>query len=82
MTGFGPFPQAPINTSHLLTMHLADHLSMINQYNSTGLPIEIPNPTAADGKFIKTEYAYVRAFIQQLFDQYQDQVDAIVHLGW
>jgi hypothetical protein len=54
---------------------------MTNQYNSIGLPIEILNPTVADGKFIKSEYVYVHTFIQHLFDQYQDQVDAIVHLG-
>jgi pyroglutamyl-peptidase len=76
-----PFPSAPINTSHLLTKHLPDHLSVINQYNPTGLPIRILNPTAANGKFVKTEYAYIRTFIQDLYDEYQDHVDAIVHLG-
>ncbi|KAE9372001.1 peptidase C15, pyroglutamyl peptidase I-like protein [Stipitochalara longipes BDJ] len=81
VTGFGPFPGAPSNTSHLLTKHLPSHLSVINKYNSTSLPIRILNPTAADEQYVKTEYAYIRTYIQDLYDKYQDEVDAIVHLG-
>ena len=76
-----PFPGAPLNTSHLLTQHLPSHLSIINKYNSTSLPIRILNPTAGQGQYVKTEYSYVRTYVQALYDKYQDEVDAIIHLG-
>jgi pyroglutamyl-peptidase len=76
-----PFSRAPVNSSHLLTKHLPDHLSILSPYNPTSLPIRILNPTATEGKYVKTEYAYIRTYIQGLYDEYADKVDALVHLG-
>lgn len=80
-----PFPNGRggyfrINTSHLITKLLPSHLSVLSPYNPTSLPIRILNPTSPDGQYVKCEYA-VRSFIQDLYDKYQDEVDAFVHLG-
>jgi len=69
------------NSSHLISQHLPPLLSATNVLNPTSLPIRILNPTAPAGKFVKTEYAYIRSFVQKLWDEYEDQVDLVIHLG-
>jgi pyroglutamyl-peptidase len=65
----------------MITKLLPDHLSVLSPYNPTLLPIRIIIPTSPDGQYVKPEYAYVRSFVQDMYDKYQDEVDAIVHLG-
>lgn len=53
----------------------------MSTFNPNHLPIRIINPTAPSGKFVNTEYAYIRSFIQDLYDEYGDSLDVIIHLG-
>lgn len=94
VTGMGPFPdgeggryEEDDNTSHLVTQHLPDSLPASHPLNPTHQSIRILNPTAPSGKYVKTEYAYIRSFIQDLYDEFTDAetgvcaLDAVVHLG-
>ncbi|ROW07686.1 hypothetical protein VMCG_03575 [Cytospora schulzeri] len=94
VTGMGPFPDGEggryeenDNTSHLVTQHLPDNLPASHPLNPTHRSIRILNPTAPPGKYVKTEYAYIRSFIRSLFDEFTDTrtgecaLDAVVHLG-
>lgn len=94
VTGMGPFPdgeggryEEDDNTSHLVTQRLPDTLPASHPLNPTHQSIQILNPTAPRGKYVKTEYAYIRSFIQGLYDEFTDAetgecaLDAVVHLG-
>lgn len=95
VTGMGPFPDGEggryeenDNTSHLITQHLPDSLPASHPLNPTRLPIRILNPTAPAGRYVKTEYGYIRPFIQRLYDEFTTDpgtggctLDAVVHLG-
>ncbi|TAQ87724.1 hypothetical protein B7494_g3944 [Chlorociboria aeruginascens] len=88
VTGMGPFPDgqggryaADDNTSHLVTKLLPTILPATHKSNPTSLPIRILNPSAPTGKYVKTEYAYIRTYIQAMYDEYGDELDAVVHLG-
>jgi hypothetical protein len=70
-----------VNTSHLLTKHLPAYLSTSNNLNPTNLPIRILNPTSGDGKYVRTEYAYARKFVKDMWDEYAEKVDAVIHTG-
>ena len=39
------------------------------------------NPTASAGKYIKTEYAYIRRFMEDLHHEYDRDIDLFVHFG-
>lgn len=49
--------------------------------NPTGATINILNPTAADGQYVRTEYAYIREYVKKLHAEDDDDVDLYVHLG-
>jgi pyroglutamyl-peptidase len=70
-----------VNTSHLLTKHLPAYLSTSSNLNPTNLPIRILNPTSEDGKYVRTEYAYARKFVKDMWDEYAEKVDAVIHTG-
>jgi len=81
-----PFPNGreghfKINTWHLITKLLPSHLSVLNPYKPTSLPIRILNPTSSDTQYVKCEYVYMRSFVQNVYNRYQDKVNAFVHLG-
>ena len=65
----------------MFTKRLPPFLPVSYSQNPTSLPIRILNPTAESGQFVKTEYAYIRRFIQKMWDEYADQVDLVLHLG-
>jgi hypothetical protein len=69
------------NTSHLVTQLLPRNLPASHPLNPTSLPIRILNPTAPPGKYVKSEYAYIRSFVQKLWDEHEDEVDLVMHLG-
>ncbi|KUI70458.1 hypothetical protein VM1G_06002 [Cytospora mali] len=94
VTGMGPFPDGEgghyeenDNTSHLVTQHLPGSLPVSHPLNPTHQSIRILNPTAPAGKYVKTEYAYIRSFIQGLYDEFtagetgKCALDVVVHLG-
>ncbi|ROW14831.1 hypothetical protein VPNG_03674 [Cytospora leucostoma] len=94
VTGMGPFPdgeggryEEDDNTSHLITQYLPGSLPASHPLNPTQLPICILNPTAPAGCYVKTEYGYIRSFVQRLYDEFTDPgtgvctLDAVVHLG-
>lgn len=49
--------------------------------NPTLLPIRILNPTAPDGKYVPSEYAQIRRFVQKLWDEHGQDLDLVLHLG-
>lgn len=94
VTGMGPFPdgnggryEENDNTSHLVTQHLPDCLPPSHPLNPTDRAIRILNPTAPHGRYVRTEYAYIRSYVQDLYDKFTDTdtgecaLDAVVHLG-
>ncbi|MCJ1392818.1 hypothetical protein MMC18_005689 [Xylographa bjoerkii] len=84
VTGFGPFPRQSgryENTSNLITKLLPSHIAALSVFNPTSYRIKILNPTSADGEYIRVEYAYIRQYVQKLYDQYEDTVHLILHLG-
>jgi hypothetical protein len=70
-----------VNTPHLLTKHLPAYLSTSNNLNPNNLPIRILNPTSGHDKYVRTKYAYVWKFIKDVWDEYADIVDAVIHTG-
>ncbi|MCJ1473935.1 hypothetical protein MMC13_002591 [Lambiella insularis] len=86
VTGFGPFPSGDgnryeHNTSHLITQLLPPYLDAHSRLNTSSKRIKILNPTAPDGQYVKTEYAYIRRYIQELYDSHGETVDLVLHLG-
>lgn len=81
-----PFPDKqgktpPHNASHELTKHLPSTLVPLSRFNPTPYTINILNPTAGTGKYVKTEYGYIRPYITDLHAKHKDDVDLFVHLG-
>ena len=79
-----PFPrhsQRNENTSHLVTKLLPSYIVAQTTFNPTSYSIKILNPTSADGEYIRVEYAYIRQYIQKLYDTYEDTVHLMLHLG-
>ncbi|MCJ1433505.1 hypothetical protein MMC27_002867 [Xylographa pallens] len=84
VTGCGPFPHHSNrneNTSNLITKLLPSHIAAHSTFNPTSYRIKILNPTSADGEYIRVEYAYIRQYIQKLYDEYGDTVHLMLHLG-
>ncbi|MCJ1379246.1 hypothetical protein MMC17_002346 [Xylographa soralifera] len=84
VTGFGPFPrysQRNENTSNLITKLLPSDIAAHSAFNPTSYRIKILNPTSAEGAYIRVEYAYIRQYIQKLYDEYEDTVHLMLHLG-
>lgn len=49
--------------------------------NPTSLPIRILNPTAPDGHYVPTEYAQIRRFVHDMWDEHGEDLDVVLHLG-
>ncbi|GAB7347138.1 hypothetical protein MBLNU459_g3261t1 [Dothideomycetes sp. NU459] len=99
VTGFGPFPvhgggsndgndggdKTHPNTSHLITKLLPSSLPAHSAANRSSTHINILNPTAGEGAYVKTEYAYIRQYTKQLHatsqQQQQQTVDLYLHIG-
>ena len=69
------------NASHLITQILPSSLPPSHPLNPTDCHINLVNPTAAEGQYIKTEYAYIRTYISDLHDEHKDDIDLFLHLG-
>jgi pyroglutamyl-peptidase len=69
------------NTSHLITQILPSQLKPFSKYNPTAMEIRILNPTSGPGCAVKTEYGFVRKYCKELWKNYGNSVDLILHLG-
>lgn len=49
--------------------------------NPTTAHINLINPTAADGAYVRTEYAYIRTYAARLHARHTSDVDLFLHLG-
>ena len=85
---FQPFPDGSgghydefQNTSHLVTRYLPSSLPVGHILNPTLLPIRILNPTAPNGKYVPSEYAQIRRFVREMWDEHGQELDLVLHLG-
>lgn len=49
--------------------------------NPTRARINILNPTAQDGAYVKVEYAHIRQYVRELHDKHDAEVDIYLHMG-
>lgn len=66
-----------------MTQVLPTHLPVNHSLNPTAFPIRILNPTSGPNSYVKSEYAYIRSYIQSLHASSQEtnKLDAVIHLG-
>jgi pyroglutamyl-peptidase len=69
------------NNSHLLTTLLPSSLPPFSKHNPTPSTIRILNPTSAPGPAVKSEYAFVRSYCRDLWEEHGNDMDLILHLG-
>jgi hypothetical protein len=73
-----PSPQYLAPPNHLLP----SSIPAFSPLNPTSLPVKILNPTSSSTTYVKSEYAYIRTYIKELYDSIQDEnIDAVIHLG-
>ncbi|PNS14578.1 Pyroglutamyl-peptidase 1 [Sphaceloma murrayae] len=91
VTGFGPFPkddseQFEDNASHEVTKLLPSRLAAGSASNPSAVEINILNPTAGEGQYVKVEYGYIRDYCRRLHGETTDSgdgqgVDLYLHIG-
>lgn len=77
-----PFPSGDgsgkyaVNASHEVTKLLRDSITL-----EDNTKITLVNPTAAEGAYVKTEYAYIRQYAKDLHEKHADDIDLYLHIG-